>query len=129
MKEAIGIQVTFMLEIKIQKYIFSKFWALFQRLMSTFCTTIRMGIYIRMPQPKIKIIKNKSLAVNSQNIKQEMGIQVTFISEKKLQREQFLPKYECFFHRLMRPFCIPVRMCMCIRTAQVKNWKKGIWGK
>ena len=28
MEETIGIQVTFMLEIKIQIYIFSKFWAL-----------------------------------------------------------------------------------------------------
>ena len=35
--------------------------------------------------------------INNQNIKQKFGIQVTFISEIKPQKEPFLAKYDCFF--------------------------------
>ena len=38
--------------------------------------------------------------MNSQNIKQNFGTQVNFISEIKPQKERFLAKYDCFFGNL-----------------------------
>ena len=38
--------------------------------------------------------------INSQNIKQKFGIQMTFNSEIKPQKECFLTKYDCFFEDL-----------------------------
>ena len=61
----------------------------------------------------------KPFAVNIQNIKQTTAIHLTFISEEKLQKEQFLAKYD--FYQLMRSFRTPVRMGMCISIAQLKN--------
>ena len=58
-----------------------------------------------------------------------MGIQVTFISEKKLQKEQFLAKYDCFFHGLMRLFWTHVRMDMCHVLHNLRTDKEGLWGK
>ena len=49
-------------------------------------------------------MKMKAFTVNSQNIKQVIDIQVTLISEKKLQKEHFLAKKTLSFRRLMRPF-------------------------
>ena len=63
----------------------------------------------------------KPFAVNIQNIKQTTAIHLTFISEEKLQKEQFLAKYDCSFYQLMRSFRTPVRMGMCISIAQLKN--------
>ena len=40
-------------------------------------------------------MKKKVFTGNSQNIKQEIGIQVAFITEKKLQKEHFLAKKHC----------------------------------
>ena len=45
--------------------------------------------------------------VNTQNIKQAIGIQVTFITEKNLQREQFSAKEPSLFEDLcirFKPF-------------------------
>ena len=46
----------------------------------------RMGMYIRMPQDRNW---KKVFAVNSQNIKQAIGIQVTFILEIEFQKYIF----------------------------------------
>ena len=48
------------------------------------------------------IIKLKKIAfkINSQNIKQNVAIQVTFISEINSRLERFLAKYDCFFKDL-----------------------------
>ena len=44
-----------------------------------------------------KELKKMSLRINSQNIRQEIGIQVAFIMGKKLQKEHFLVKKRCHF--------------------------------
>ena len=59
--------------------------------------------------------------MNSQNIKQKFGIQVTFISEIKPQKERFLAKYDCYFGDLCVHFKPPLRwesayVCPNIRT-------------
>ena len=81
MKEEIGTQVTFTFEIKLQKYIFQQNMTnvlaaivSFQnprrdRNINTYATT--------------KELKNKTFKVQSQNTKQEIGIQVNLISGKK----------------------------------------------
>ena len=38
--------------------------------------------------------------INSRNIRQAIGIQVTFITERKLQKEQFLAKKHCLLGNL-----------------------------
>ena len=42
----------------------------------------------------------KIFTANGQNIKEAIGIQVTFIKEKKLQREDFIAKFDYFFGNL-----------------------------
>ena len=44
-----------------------------------------------------KELKTMAFRINSQNITQKFGIQVTFILEIKPQKECFLIKYDCFF--------------------------------
>ena len=41
--------------------------------------------------------EKKTFTVNSQNVKQAIGIQVTFISENKFQKDHFLTKYDCLY--------------------------------
>ena len=47
-----------------------------------------------------KELKKMAFRTNSQNIKQAIGIQVTFITEKKLQKEHFLTKKHCLLGEL-----------------------------
>ena len=47
-----------------------------------------------------KELKKMVSMINSQNIKQKFGIQMTFNSEIKPQKECFLIKYDCFFEDL-----------------------------
>ena len=42
-----------------------------------------------------KELKKKAFRINSRNIKQTINIQVTFITEKKFQKEHFLAKKHC----------------------------------
>ena len=42
-------------------------------------------------------MKKNAFKINGQNIKQTIGIQVTFITEKKLQIENVCEKFECLF--------------------------------
>ena len=51
--------------------------------------------------------------INSQNIQQKFGIQVTFISEIKPQKERFLEKYDCFFKDL------------CIHLEPLLGWERA----
>ena len=51
--------------------------------MPTYTTTIKL--------------KKMAFKINSQNIKENVGTQVTFISEIKPRLERFLEKYDCFF--------------------------------
>ena len=51
-----------------------------------------------------KEMKTMAFRINSRNIKQASGTQVTFITEKKLQKEHFLAKQTLSFRRLMCPF-------------------------
>ena len=51
--------------------------------------------------------------INSQNIQQKFGIQVTFISEIKPQKERFLEKYDCFFKDL------------CILLEPLLGWERA----
>ena len=59
-------------------------------------------------------LKKMAFRINSQNVEQVFGIQVTFISEIKPQTERFLENKTVFW-RLMRPFRTPVRTGMYIR--------------
>ena len=47
-----------------------------------------------------KELKKMTFRMNSRNIKQAIGIQMTFISEKKLQKEHFLAEEHCLFGNL-----------------------------
>ena len=47
-----------------------------------------------------KELKKMTFRINSPNIKQEIGIQLTFITEKKLQKEHFLAKKQCLLGEL-----------------------------
>ena len=44
-----------------------------------------------------KELEKAAFRMNSQNIKQNFGIQMNFISEIKPQKERYLAKYDCFF--------------------------------
>ena len=44
-----------------------------------------------------KKLKKMAFKINSQNIKQNVGLQVIFISEIKPQLDHVEPKFECFF--------------------------------
>ena len=52
MKQAISIQLIFILEIKLQKEHFSEKHHIFQLDMRPFCSPIRMEMCLRMPQYK-----------------------------------------------------------------------------
>ena len=58
-----------------------------------------------------KELKNKRFRINSQNIQQATGIQVTYISKIKIQKEAFLAKYDCFFADL------------CVHYEPLLGWK------
>ena len=88
--------MTLILKIKPQKYIFQQNMAIFSAANASFWTPARMGMCIRIPQMK-KEVKKKVYTINSQNKKQAIGIQVTFILENKLQKNIILPKYGHFF--------------------------------
>ena len=47
--------------------------------------------------PTSKKLKSKAFKLNSENIKQVIGIQLTFILETELQKEDFFEKYGHFF--------------------------------
>ena len=53
-------------------------------------------------------LKQKPFTVNSENIKQAIAIQVTFILENKLQKEHFLVKNTNFFCELCVNFESPL---------------------
>ena len=87
-EQAFGIQVTFIREIKPEKERFLQkkhfdfcvhFKPLFKMEMCLICHYYRTG--------------KDAFKINSQNIKQNAGIQVTFISEIKRRLEHFLAKY------------------------------------
>ena len=48
-------------------------------------------------QATTKELKKMAFKINIQNIKENVGIQVIFISEIKPGLERFLVKYDCFF--------------------------------
>ena len=122
-KQATGIQVTFILGNKLQKeHYFSNIWRFFQRLTRPFSTLVKMGMWIRMTWPKS--CKRRQFTTISQNKNQKTGIQVTFILEIKLQKYIFFIKIRLFLQRLIGPFWTFVRMGMCIGMLRLKNWKK-----
>ena len=51
----------------------------------------------------------KIFTANGQNIKEAIGIQVTFIKEKNLQREDFIAKFDYFFGNLWVHFELLLR--------------------
>ena len=84
--QEIGIQVTIVLGIKPQKYIFfSKLWPPFWPLMCLFWTLVRMGICTCIPQSK----NWKRCSANSQDMNQAIGMPVTIVLEIKLQKSIF----------------------------------------
>ena len=82
MKEAIGIQVTFMLEIKVQKYIFNKIWPFFQPLLCFLNLYEDENVHT---YATAKELKKKAFTVKIHNIKEAINIQLTLISENKHQ--------------------------------------------
>ena len=76
-----------------------------------------------------KELQKIAFRINSQNIKQRVGIQVTFISEKTPQKKKvFLTKYDLFFGDLCAHFehllgleCAYV--CHNLRTENKKAFK------
>ena len=73
--------MTFILKIKLQKYMFYQIMTIFEPVTRPFWTPVRMEIYKPRSQPKFKM---EEFTVNCENKKQEIGTQVTFISENKL---------------------------------------------
>ena len=89
MKETIGTQVTLTLKIKLEKSIVSKkynhcfqalLWVFFNPLLGWECAYV------------CHKLKRKVFRVKSRNIKEVIGVKVTFISENKHQKEHFLSK-------------------------------------
>ena len=68
-----------------------------------------------------KELKQQGFRINRQNIQKATGIQVTFISEVKLQKETFLAKYDNFFAHLCVHFETPFRFGTCIGMPRFKN--------
>ena len=62
----------------------------------SFRTPVRMGICVRMQW--LKNWKANKFTLHNENIKQEIGIQLSCILEVKLQKEHFLAKYQLFFN-------------------------------
>ena len=69
--------------------------------------------------PRTKQLKKKAFRINSQKIKQAIGIQLTFISESKLQKEHLLAKYDCFFRDLFFHFEL-LLICECATKKELK---------
>ena len=76
-----------------------------------------------------KELEKMAFRMNSQNIKQNFGTQVNFISEIKPQKERFLARYDCFFGNL----CVHFRPLLgweCVYVCQHLRTEKGdIWDK
>ena len=87
-KEANGIQMNFVFEIKFKRYIcFAKYDCYFG------------DLYLHS-KPQFKWECDFLLTVKSHNKKQAIEIQVTFIIEKKLQKVHFLAKKHCLLGKL-----------------------------
>ena len=56
-------------------------------------------------------LKKMAFRINSRNLKQAIDIQVTFITEKKLQKEHFLAKKHCLLGDL------------CVYVEPLLRWK------
>ena len=81
-KKPIDIQLTFMLESKIEKYSFQQ-----NMTMSLAANVPFLNEYYYvnvLTYAAIQELESKSFTVNSQNIKEVTGTQVTFISKRKL---------------------------------------------
>ena len=70
-----------------------------------------MGVCIHMPLLKNK--KKNAFKAKRKSIKQTVDIQVTFISEIKVQSEHFLAKFDCVLGNL------------CIHFEPVLGWECG----
>ena len=130
-KEGIGIQVTFLLEIKLQKE-HSKVWQFIQLLTCLFSTLFRMRMCIRMPRLKKK---KKVCTINSHNKNQEIGTQVTNILEIKHQMYIFIK--QCPFLsknvHFLNHICVYFEFMLGWECAQVchdlKTGKEGLENK
>ena len=94
-KHVIGIKVTFLLEIKLQKYFCLAKYDHFSVVIFPFWTSIRKGMCMQMPG--LKQLEKNAFKINSQNINQEICLQVTFTLEMKLQKYIFFRKIWQFF--------------------------------
>ena len=86
MKQAISIQLIFILEIKLQKQHFSEKYHIFSARNASICAHVCHNTKT----------KKKAFTVKNQNKKQTNGIQVTVNLEIKLQKEQFFSKIGFF---------------------------------
>ena len=94
---AICIKVTFISENKLQKkkHIFQKNKTVFSEIYASIlspCWGGNVHTYATTQE-----LKKKAFRLNSQNIKQKFGVQVTFILEIKPQKESLLAKYDCHY--------------------------------
>ena len=106
MKQAIDIQVTFIVEKKLQKVHFlAKNNTVFQARYASILNLCQDGNVHK--HATTKELKKMAFRINSWNIKQVIGIQVTFITEKKLQKEHFLAKRHCLLGNL----CVHLNPC------------------
>ena len=108
-EQAFGIQVTFITEIKPQKERFlgkkTVFLVTFAFILKS-CQDGNVHTYATSEE-----IKMMAFRVNSRNIKQGIGIEVTFIMETKLQKEHFLPEKYCLSGDL------------CVHFESLLGWK------
>ena len=114
---------TFQLSFK-RGYFLQK-WLFFQLMMHLVWTPVRMWICIQLRTVSTNWeLKKKAFTVKRQNMKQS-------ISNWKLSfKKNIFQKNITFFQLEMRPFCAPIRMEMCLRMPQYKNWKeKHLWQK
>ena len=86
MKQAISIQLIFILEIKLQKQHFSEKYHIFSARNASICAHVCHNTKT----------EKKAFTVKNQNKKQTNGIQVTVNLEIKLQKEQFFSKIGFF---------------------------------
>ena len=68
-----------------------------------------------------KEMKTMPFRINNWNTKKAIGIQVTCITERRLQKELILAKKTLSFRPLMCPFRTPVRMETYIRMPRLRN--------
>ena len=99
-RQEIGIQVAFIMGKKLQKEHF---------LVKNAVISVTFGFILNPCQngnvhtyATTKEMKTMAIRINSRNIKQTIGIQVTFITEKKLQKELLLAKKHC----LLADLCV-----------------------